>query len=515
MKTSIFKLLIFLLLMEGLSFVSIGNNLQVSNVKLMGQNTIEGINHVLNFTFVKFDLTWENSWRTSSSPNNWDAAWVFVKFRIGEGEWQHAKLNDTGHSTGTGTPSTIRVGLSNEISPYHSINNPGIGVFIYRSEDGNGTFSINSALLRWNYGQNGIADDASIEIKVFAFEMVYVPEGAFKLGSGGTESGSLTDGSWVSGATIPFEINSENAVDIGSEAGKLWGTSVSGDNTIGDSGTLPEQFPKGFQAFYCMKYSVSQQQYVDFLNSLTQEQATIHKYNKTGTDRRYEITGTEVGSYQTTNPYVPCNWMSWDDCTFFADWAGLRPMTELEYEKACRGTSNPVANEYAWGTANITTGKYTLANPGTVNESIATNYNTSGTEGNANYQTTIPTGYEGPLRSGIFAISNSSRVKAGASYYGIMELSGNLWKRIVTIGNSNGRLFTGLHGDGILIGTSHNVTAWPVGLTAIGAGYRGGAWGAVATSLRVSDRTYSVLTNPNRTLSYGFMGVHSAPLIIY
>jgi len=52
------------------------NNITVSNTKLTGQNTTDG------YTLVQFDLSWENSWRTSSAPNNWDAAWVFVKYRI-------------------------------------------------------------------------------------------------------------------------------------------------------------------------------------------------------------------------------------------------------------------------------------------------------------------------------------------------------------------------------------------------------------------------------------------------
>jgi hypothetical protein len=38
----------------------------------------------------------------------------------------------------------------------------------------------------------------------------------------------------------------------------------------------------------------------------------------------------------------------------FADWSGLRPMSELEYEKACRGYNTPaVPNEYAWGNAKL------------------------------------------------------------------------------------------------------------------------------------------------------------------
>ena len=42
------------------------------------------------------------------------------------------------------------------------------------------------------------------------------------------------------------------------------------------------------------------------------------------------------------------------DGAAYADWSGLRPMTELEFEKACRGNQTPVANEFAWGTASIT-----------------------------------------------------------------------------------------------------------------------------------------------------------------
>ena len=46
-------------------------------------------------------------------------------------------------------------------------------------------------------------------------------------------------------------------------------------------------------------------------------------------------------------------YMCWADCATYADWAGLRPMTELEFEKACRGPLKPVPDEYAWGTAAV------------------------------------------------------------------------------------------------------------------------------------------------------------------
>ena len=137
------------------------NNITVSNTKLTGQNTTDG------YTLVQFDLSWENSWRTSSAPNNWDAAWVFVKYRItaangGDNLWKHATLNSTGHSGGSGTGTTITPAPD------------GTGAFIYRSADGSGTFSLTGAQLRWNYGANNVTDNATIDIKVFADKFLNV-----------------------------------------------------------------------------------------------------------------------------------------------------------------------------------------------------------------------------------------------------------------------------------------------------------------------------------------------------
>ena len=57
---------------------------------------------------VRFDINWENSWRLSTGPKNWDAAWVFVKFRTVGGAWQHARLHGDGsHNAGSGTPAKI------------------------------------------------------------------------------------------------------------------------------------------------------------------------------------------------------------------------------------------------------------------------------------------------------------------------------------------------------------------------------------------------------------------------
>ena len=70
---------------------SFANNITVSNVSLVGQNITE------HYIMIKFDISWENSWRISTAQNNWDAAWVFIKYRTGSGSWKHALINDEGH----------------------------------------------------------------------------------------------------------------------------------------------------------------------------------------------------------------------------------------------------------------------------------------------------------------------------------------------------------------------------------------------------------------------------------
>ena len=484
------------------------NNINVSNIRVTGQNTTAGENNPANYTLVQFDLSWENSWRTSSAPNNWDAAWVFVKYRVGSGDWQHAWLNNTGHSSGTGTSATIDAGLLTPGTAFHATTNPALGVFIYRSADGTGNFSITGAQLRWNYGANGVADNATVDVKVFAIEMVYVPAGNFYVGSGGTETSAFY---MYPKTTNPYQITGEGAITVGTTDGNLYypSSTYGGDQ----SGPIPANFPKGYAAFYCQKYEISQQQYVDFLNTLTSAQASTRYPNATTNRHAITVSG---GVYSTTNPYVACNFLSWMDGAAYSDWAGLRPMPELEFEKACRGLETPVANEYAWGTATVAGNAYTLENDNATNEGIASNYSTS--TGNASYDITDGS-IDGPLRVGIFAANadNQGRITAGASYYGIMELSGNLWERAVTVGNATGRDFTGLHGNGALSTNGHaNETAWP-GLTsgevtgATGSGFRGGTWYHGASLMRVSDRVGAANTYTVRRHNCGFRAVRVAP----
>jgi len=467
-KTLALAVSVWLLLSAGIY----ANNIAVTNSKLTGQNTGG------QYTMVQFDLNWENSWRTSSAPYNWDAAWVFVKYRIpvtsgGDGFWKHAWLNDAGHTASSG--SNIDIGLLDPATAFNISTNPGLGAFIYRSANGTGTFTSSGVKLKWNYGANGVSD---------------IPLGNFYLGSGGTESGSLYK---YPTTNNPFNVNGEGQIPVGTATDNVYYSNTSG--TSGDqAGPIPATFPKGYNSFYCMKYEITQQGYVDFLNSLTQTQATTRKYTMTGS--RYTITGSAVGSYSTTNPFVACNYLSWADLAAFLDWSGLRPMNELEYEKACRGTNVPVANEYAWGTTGIAGSAYSLSNSGANNEVIASNYSLS--NGNIAYPLTM-SGISGPLRVGIFAgtSGNTGRVTAGSTYYGIMEMSGNLWEHLVSVGHPTGRAFNGSHGDGNLDPAGDaNTSSWP-GSNASGTGIRGGSFGSDAVELQVSTRSYAA--NPINT----------------
>jgi formylglycine-generating enzyme required for sulfatase activity len=456
--------------------VMYGNNIQVTNISLEDQNT------TLNTYQVRFDLSWENSWRTSTLESNWDAAWVVLKYRVVPNTiWNHGTLVSTG--------SVFPVGVMGEFAG-------STGLFIQRSADGIGPFLANGIELRWNYG--AVADDAIVEICVVAIEMVYIPGGSFVVG----DRSPNPDANFQAGNSgASYGITSENAITLG-------GTSISNLNVLNNNNfppddyssattqTLPAGFPKGFDAFYIMKYEISQQQYVDFLNKIPPT-ATVNRYDDSNFGNAgYMISDTSAtpNIFTTSTPDRPCNFLNWADQAAYADWIGLRPMTELEYEKACRGPLAAAVDEFSWGNANIANLPYTYVNLGLENERVT---NPATGTGNASYVTTNA-GINMPRRCGIFAASaiNKTREETGGSYYGVMELTGNLWDLVITTGNPEGRQFTGLHGNGV-INTSGNSTVgttWPsviIPPIADGTGLRGGSAVSNLNRLAVSNRDLS------------------------
>lgn len=498
--------ILFLFLSLLISAELSANNISVSGGKLTTQNATS------NTVRIEFNVSWENSFRINTGPANWDAAWVFVKYRVaavsgGDGIWRHVNLGTTGHTAPSG--ATIKA------TPE--------GALVFRSLNGSGTFTVNGAVLTWNYGthlENGtqdfIDDDDAIEIKIFAVEMVYVPGGSFTIGDGN-----------VSNSFAATTISSANASATGT------GYPTGGSNN--NSG-----YPNGFNAFYCMKYEISQQQYVDFLNTLTQLQqyvrtsveltfpagsavmyddmVTLYKgpnLNRNGIDIQVpaagnnpaifacNLNGDNVFGGPDDGQWLACNYLFFTDWLAYLDWSGLRPMSELEYEKACRGPQPAVLNEFAWGSTALQKAD-AISNPGAIDE-------TAGNIG-SNVCLKSTSAINGPLRVGAFANSTSSRALAGATFYGIMEMTGNTGDPVVYAGINPA--FTSVHGNGILkTNGDADVLTWPLPTVTgpkRGISYRGGSWNSEGYG--VSFRTVDIdVFYESRSANDGGRGVRTAP----
>jgi formylglycine-generating enzyme required for sulfatase activity len=488
---------LLLLLLAVAAPAASANNLSITNVKLVDRDTAGGTYNI------RFDISWDNSWFIEGAPGpsaNWDAAWVFAKYSTYAGggweEWKHCKLLNTGYSAPAG--SQMAFGETGGDYP---------GVFMYRNAAGTGSVNWTGAELRWDYGADLVADTTIVKVKVFGVEMVYIPEGSFYAGSGGTETSAFYRYPVTAEA---YAVTSEAAISVGEQNGSLYyNSSPHGGDRLGP---IPAAFPKGYNAFYLMKYSITQGQYADFLNNLTFMQASARYPNFSGTNR-YTISGSHP-NYSAARPDRLCNYLSWMDVAAYAAWAALRPFTELEYEKACRGALvSPVANEYAWGSTAITAAAaISGAEDGT--ETITT------AGANCTYSSLTFTGGDGgtgPLRAGIFARPGNSRAQSGAAFYGSLDMSGNVWERPVTVGNPEGRAFTGTHGRGELSAGGFAVNAdWP-GFSsgevtgAAGVGSRGGSWYLSASVARVSDRNLAAFTLAPRSDNYGGRLARTSP----
>jgi formylglycine-generating enzyme required for sulfatase activity len=527
---------------------------------------------------ITFDLAWDWSWRTAweepaertgdPAPRkleSWDAAWVFAKIKKpGKAVWQHATLTPdvSRHTVPSG--ASLELGLSDTPDGGVTSGTRGIGAFIFRSAPGQGPNV-------WNGITLTCADvPADAEVRVFALPMVYVPSGAFWAGDGSTTSNRIKAQFSAGASTQPLRITSEQGLTLGGMAEANLGNR----DTLGMSPKpfddfnsrfpqqLADRYPKGYAAFYCMRTEITQQQYVDFLNTLTYKQQAARMTDKPSSpapkiapvpgqvdaaNRRIQIAtsgiadaneplviqrGTFTASgvipkpgkpavYKTSTPDVACNRITFPDGAAYTAWAGLRPMTELEFEKACRGPLLPVPDEYAWGTAAIAGmagkgGAYTLKNPGMPDE-MAIWEGTGGpdaTHGNAPFDGTNEKLHECPIRAGCFATPDSDRVRAGASYWGILDLTGNLNEGLVSVGSSAARTFAGNHGEG-------GDSPWTVPFGMRGGGIPGSShsdgWDK-NEGYRVSNRYAANVGgcegDKNRHFAQGFRGVRTSQVKI-
>jgi hypothetical protein len=430
------------------------NNVVISNVSVVnnGPGNIQ----------IKFDLSWDNSWRVNVGPNNYDGVWVFFKYKNASGNWIHMTM--------TGNNNVIPVG----VDVYQTNDFLKAGAMVYRESTNMGTGSMSLSNIKLGVTSTLPYD---IDVKGFATEMVFVPAPTtrpfFGDGNGASESLNAfhyTDNTATTGSVVPMKVDANGYDDNDMEVGGLYIYSNDTIQTASPLGTL-DPFPT-MKALWCMKYEISQAAYRDFLNTLSydqQDNRTVNPPNgatgtgalgTAGASRQYielitpGISNTTPAVYgcdaNANNVYdeaadgewVACGGLSYNDLAAYLDWCGLAPMSEFQYERICRGHTSAgpqpaVFGEYAWGTSTIFSPTYTLTGASTASELAS---NASSNLGNANWSSTFPSNpYTGPLRNGIFATGISNRVTSGSSFFGVMEMTGNLYEFVITVGNEAGR----------------------------------------------------------------------------
>lgn len=500
------NLLKFLVVLLFLPKSGNANNLTISNITATSAD-------------VTFSLSWENSWNISGM--NYDAVWLFVKSQdcSGSKTWDHVDFAATGHTVG---------GTVLEIIP----SSDGKGAFIKRKSDGSGNISSTQVTIKF---LKPFASVSSVNFDVNGIEMVYVPKGSFLAGDNSTSGPSGY--AFASGTSAGARL-------IASEAEMAKGYLANPSASYTTHPLIPAAFPKGYESFYCMKYEITQNQYAHFLNLLTHTQQTYRTVSPsapigTGALRSplANRQGIKLSVPATGNPVAPatfgcdlnndlkfddvadggsiaCNWLSWDDLRAYLDWSALRPMTELEFEKACRGPESALAGVFPWGSTQFIVSGTTVNNSGQANETV--NPFGPGLCNAAN------SGSFGPLRVGFAATAGTGRLQSGGSYYGIMELAGNVWEQAFTVGTdytgdnrtiNTSPTFTGAHGDGKLNSIGHfDVTGWGIPGDAANSIIRGGGFDSAAVRCGVSDRQQHMDTpraNLNRLGSIGGRGVRT------
>lgn len=329
------------------------------------------------------------------------------------------------------------------------------------------------------------------------------------------------DGYTIDGQSVPLN----ETTGLCADDQDTWSGTLTGSLNASGVKITSDIYPNGFEGFYAMKYEISQEQYVRFLNKLnaTQQKARTREdldqlsegsyVFGTNTNQPNYRNGIVVGarsngivifacdltqdgegkvSQEDDGQTVACNYLSVNDMLAYADWSGLRPLSELEFEKMGRRPYPQAPDLKGWAGGSRAQAEFptseTFENgtlPGSDNERLE--------EGNVNAGGKI----SGPVRVGSFASNANVPVEAGASYWGLMDLSGNLAEYYYNVG-AVGRTFHEQYygysqGNGILAATGEaDVSAgyWPRNARALAL--RGGSFmssGLTEDEIALSDRS--------------------------
>jgi hypothetical protein len=114
------------------------------------------------------------------------------------------------------------------------------------------------------------------------------------------------------------------------------------------------------------------------------------------------------------------------------------------------------------------------------------------------------------LRCGFAAGAATNKAQAGGSWFGVMEMTGNVWEQCVGGFNSNYSNFTNVCGDGTLTAAgAANTANWPVSGGGWNGGVlRGGGFESGPANLRISDNgRMQDNSNQGRVQTVGGRGV--------
>lgn len=434
---------------------------------------------------INFTITWNNSW---NNERNHDASWVFFKLKQSNGS-MHQYLKP-------GTAKMLWKGSQAMPDAKIEMTEDGAGLFVYPGQNYRGDVTYHITVERDTAKTNYRRRYERME--AIAIEMVYIPEGSFTLGDPLEEARNF-GAFYQSGDDGEFNglykiTSSDQEIQVGTEKGNLYYQSQEKIYQGDQQGPIPSSFPNGYGAFYIMKYEVTQGLYATFLNLIGKTAATVRanfgspSYKKHGGTIKLADGKYKAGAPDRRNVYF-----HWDDMMAFTDWAALRPYTELEFTKACRGSLKPKPREYPWNTTTID--QMVLRIDPTTQEQLMLN---------------------GMDES---QLTEANREVFGASYYWVMNLAGSMWEKVITVGDEKGRSFTGVHGDGRISYYGYaDVEDWPEGFReVVGYGYRGGGYYGEKGDITdfnpyspIAFRTYGAWSGGPRNAAYGYRAARTA-----